>query len=116
MPKISATTKELRKFGIMFSAIFLLLAAFSLYKGTGSWRWLLCGSVFFLFTGLFVHVILRPIYIGWMKFAFALGWFNTRLILGIVFFLIFTPVSLVLSCSGRIFSAWSSTGTRLPIG
>jgi hypothetical protein len=31
-----------------------------------------------------------------MKFAFALGWFNTRLFLGIVFYLIITPVGLVM--------------------
>ncbi len=96
MKKIEATPRELRKFGIMFSVICGLLTAFALYKGNGLWGWWIGGSAFFLMTGLFVHQVLRPIYIGWMKFAFALGWFNTRLILGLTFFLIFTPAGLFL--------------------
>ena len=40
---------------------------------------------------LSVHAVLRPIYVGWMKFAFVLGWINTRLILGLFFYLILTP-------------------------
>lgn len=94
MKHVNATPREVRKFGILVSVVFLLLAAFSLYKETALWKWMLCGSVFFLITGLFVYHILKPIYIGWMTFAVALGWLNTRIILGLTFFLIFTPVAL----------------------
>jgi len=48
-----------------------------------------------------VPFILRPIYVGWMKFAFVLGWINTRLILGIFFYLILTPVGLIMRLFGR---------------
>jgi hypothetical protein len=47
------------------------------------------------------YPILKPIYVGWMTFAFALGWVNTRLILGIVFYLIFTPAGLVMRLLGK---------------
>ena len=96
MMKIEATPKELRKFGIMFAVICALIATFAIYKGHEWWAWWLGGSAFFLITGFFVHQILRPIYVGWMKFAFVLGWFNTRLILGLVYYLIFTPAALFL--------------------
>jgi hypothetical protein len=38
--------------------------------------------------------LLKPIYIFWMRLAFVLSWINTRLILSIIFYLIFTPVGL----------------------
>lgn len=96
MATIEATRKEVRKFGILFSVICALLGAFSLYKGNAVWKWWLGGSALFLSTGLFVPALLRPVYLGWMKFAFVLGWVNTRLILGLAFFLIFAPVGLFL--------------------
>ena len=96
MKHIDASRKEVRKFGILFSVLFLALAGFSLYKGTGLWRWALGGSGFFLITGLFAYSVLKPIYVGWMTFAFALGWLNTRIILGLAFYLIFAPVGLLL--------------------
>lgn len=47
--------------------------------------------------GLLVPGLLVPFYTFWMGYVAApLGWFNTRLILGIVFFLMFTPMALVL--------------------
>jgi hypothetical protein len=93
---IPATDKDVRKFGIMFSIIFLLLIAYSLYKGSELWKWFAGGSAFFLFTGLFLRKILRPIYIGWMKFALVLAWVNTRIILGLAYFGVFSPASLIM--------------------
>jgi hypothetical protein len=36
-----------------------------------------------------------------MKFAFLLGWLNTRLLLGVFFYLILTPIGLLLRLTGR---------------
>ena len=55
MKHIEATPENLRKFGYLFAGIFVALAAFSLYRGTELWKWMLCGSAFFLLTGLFVQ-------------------------------------------------------------
>lgn len=47
--------------------------------------------------GVVVPGLLVPFYKFWMGYVAApLGWFNTRLILGVVFFLMFTPMALVL--------------------
>ena len=96
MKKRSDNPNEVRSFGIIFSVLFLFLSAYSLYKGKHEWGWYIGASAFFLISGLFIQPILRPLQYGWMKFAFALGWFNTRLILGLVFYLIVTPVGLFL--------------------
>ncbi len=94
--RISSTPKEVRNFGILFTIVFLALAAFAAYKGNHAWPWLLLAACFFLISGLILHAILRPMYIGWMRFAFVLGWINTRVILGIFFYLILTPVGLIM--------------------
>ncbi len=39
--------------------------------------------------------LLRPVQRGWMKLAEPIGRFNTRLILGLVFYLVFTPVGAI---------------------
>lgn len=47
--------------------------------------------------GVLVPGLLIPFYKFWMRFVAApLGWFNTRLILGVVFFIMFTPMALAL--------------------
>jgi hypothetical protein len=101
MKHINATLKEVRKFGITFSVLAIVLAAFSFYRMNPLWMMFLGTSLFFLLTGLWAYAILKPIYVGWMTFAFALGWVNTRLILGLVFYLIFTPAGLVMKLLGK---------------
>ncbi len=98
---IKTGPSEIRKFGILFTVVFGLLASYLAWKGNAAWPWLLGAAVLFLAAGLFFHAILRPMYIGWMKFAFVLGWINTRLILGIFFYLILTPVGLLMRLIGR---------------
>ena len=46
---------------------------------------------------------LYPIHIFWMKLGAVLGWINTRIILGIVFFLVVFPIGLVLKVMGKDF-------------
>ena len=100
-PRISASKKEVKKFGYLFAVICLGVAAYSLYRGGHTWPWFIGGSVFFLATGLFVYPVLRPIYVGWMTFAFALGWVNTRIILGLFFYVILTPIGLLMRAFGK---------------
>jgi len=93
---ITATPKEVRKFGLLFGSICAAITVFMLYKGNGHWTWFAGACVFFVVTGLIRYQVLRPIYIGWMKFAFVLGWINTRILLSVFFYLILTPISLLM--------------------
>jgi len=87
----------------MFGAIAAACAAFLLYKGNPAWPWILAAAVFFAGTGLFAVPVLRPIHTGWMKFAYALAWVNTRLLLGLFFYLVMTPVGLLMRLFGKDF-------------
>jgi len=40
--------------------------------------------------------LLKLLYALWMKFALVLSWINTRLILILLFYLVFTPLGLIL--------------------
>jgi hypothetical protein len=99
--KINAGPREVRKFGITFWVVLSLFGGFMLYKGNPAWPYLFGAGTLFLLLGLVAVLILRPVFLGWMKFAQALAWVNTRLILGIFFYLIMTPVALIMRLVGR---------------
>ena len=99
--KINASDREVRKFGLMFAGICLAVAAYSYYKQGTVWPWFLGGTGAFALGGLIAKPVLRPIYIVWMKFAAGLAWVNTRLILGIFFYLVLTPVGLIMRVLGK---------------
>ena len=45
---------------------------------------------------LVIPAALGPVYKVWMAFAEVLGWVNTRIILSLIFFVLFLPFGLVL--------------------
>lgn len=50
----------------------------------------------FFLSAFLLPAVLKPVYIFWMKLAFVLSWINTRLILIIMFYLVFTPIGLII--------------------
>ena len=44
---------------------------------------------------------LRPIYVSWMVLAFPIGWTVSQLILGVMFYAVFTPIGLLFRLIGR---------------
>ena len=92
------TRKQFRNFGLMFGVVLTGIGLYQLYNDTAETaRYVLCmlGGVFFL-TGLATPMVLKPIYTVWMKIAFALGWVNTRIIITLIFFLVVTPIGLIM--------------------
>lgn len=63
------------------------------------WPWLV--AAFFGLTGQFAPGLLQWPYKAWFKLAEILGWFNSRVILSIVYFLLFTPIALLLKLFGN---------------
>ncbi|MBN1231856.1 MAG: hypothetical protein JXA60_00690 [Candidatus Coatesbacteria bacterium] len=51
--------------------------------------------------GMIVPKILQKPFYYWMKFAHALGWLNARIILGLLYYLVFTPFGLLLRLFGK---------------
>jgi hypothetical protein len=99
--KINTSKKEVRKFGLLFGVLAIAVGGYLLYRSNTMWVWLAGASAFFFISGLFATPILKPLYVVWMKFAFVLGWINTRILLGAFFFLILSPVAVVLRLLGK---------------
>jgi hypothetical protein len=65
------------------------------------WKWFFgFGLVFFVASHL-AYPAMKPIHFWWMKFAFALGWINTRLLLGVFFYFVLTPIGLMMKLFGK---------------
>ncbi len=85
-----------RSFGIVFCIIFLLIGFYPLIKGGSLSVWALIISSIFLFLGISNSRALTSLNIIWFKFGIFLSKFFGPLIMGIIFFLIVTPIGLTM--------------------
>lgn len=81
------------------AALFGLLMPWFLGLGWPLWPWLVA-AVLVGWAGLSPRS-LRPVYRGWMRVGLLLSRFTTPLILGIIYFAVFTPVALIMRLIGR---------------
>ncbi|MFA5410478.1 MAG: SxtJ family membrane protein [Candidatus Omnitrophota bacterium] len=96
MEKINLNKETLRKFGIIMGIAFLVIALIILFRDQHNPVSVYITSLIFFISAVAMPGLLKPIYIAWMKLAFILGWLNTRLILVIIFYLIFIPIGLMI--------------------
>jgi len=93
--------RKVRDFGLLMGLIASGAGGYLLWNGVPSFYWLFVVGGLLVVGGMFARGALRPLYEGWMKLASGLAWLNTRLVLGVFFYLIFTPIGLVLRLSGK---------------
>jgi hypothetical protein len=97
-----ATKKQLREFGLGVGIAFAVLATLQLLlHGKVNPVVLYAISGFLIVSGLLVPAILRPFNYVWMKLALVLGWFMNRVLLGVIFFVIFTLVATIMRIGKR---------------
>ena len=85
-----------RSFGILFFIVFLLIALYPLLKDNDLRIWSLVISFIFLILGLINSKILTPLNRLWFKFGLLLGKFISPLIMGIIFFIVVTPIGIIM--------------------
>ena len=90
-----------RSFGLTFAGVFALFAAISLWRSGTWWPWLAGISVFFGALGLVFPRILAPLNRLWFLFGLVLHKIMTPIIMGILFYLLITPVGLLMRLSGK---------------
>ena len=90
-----------RSFGLVFFAFFLIIAVYPLTIGENPKYWLIILSLIFLILGLLKSNILSPLNNLWFKFGLLLGSIISPIVMGIVFFIVITPISLIMKILGK---------------
>jgi hypothetical protein len=104
MTKNKNDKKDLKQFGITLGLILALLGTIQYFKHHISiYPWFFLFSVLSILLGIIAPALLRPIYKLFIKLTHAIGWFNTRVILIICYYIILTPTGLVMRLLGKDF-------------
>ncbi len=91
----SIPPRTLRSFGFLVGAGFSIIGMWPLlFRQETPRLWALTLSVMLVLGGVLIPRLLLPLYRGWMALGEALGWVNTRIILGVIFFLVVTPIGI----------------------
>ena len=91
-----------KSFGFFFSFVFVLIALFFIYEMSFLKALIFFAlSLFFLLTVYLKPEILSPLNYLWMRFGIILGMIIQPLVLGFIFFIIFTPISFLMKIFRR---------------
>ncbi len=83
-----------RNFGVVFFIVFLLIAIYPIINQSEIRLWSLIISLIFLILGIFNSKILTPLNKLWFKFGLVLSKIISPIVMGIIFFLVVTPIGL----------------------
>ncbi|MDC0416075.1 SxtJ family membrane protein [Candidatus Pelagibacter sp.] len=87
---------SIRSFGIVFFIFFIIIAFYPVLNNHGIRFWSLIIGFIFLFLGLVNSPLLKPLNLIWFKFGLFLGKLIAPIIMGIVYFIVVLPTSLLL--------------------
>tara|TARA_B100000963_G_scaffold200448_1_gene174579 strand:+ start:245 stop:628 length:384 start_codon:yes stop_codon:yes gene_type:complete len=90
-----------RSFGIVFFLVFLLISIYPLINNESIRIWSLVVSLIFLVLGILNSNLLLPLNRLWFKFGIFLGKIISPIIMGIIFFLVVTPIGLIMRLIGK---------------
>ena len=90
-----------RSFGLLFFIVFIVVGLWPVIKGEAANIYLILISLFFLIFGLINSKILSPFNKAWIKLGEILGLIIAPIIMALVYFIILTPISLILRMFGK---------------
>ena len=91
-----------KKFGFFFTFIFAAAAAYFYNSENMTWSFVFVAvSFIFLVITMIRDALLLPLNKLWMRFGFLLGMIISPLVLGVIFFGLFTPIATLMRLSGR---------------
>ena len=98
----AATLKDLRNFGLLVGAIFIVIGLWPVvFRGESLRLWAVGLGGVLAISGAVAPAILAPVHKGWMRVGYVLGWINTRILLGIVFYGLVTPIGVMFRLMGK---------------
>ena len=85
-----------RSFGIVFFIVFILIAFYPLINQGEIRIWSVFISLLFLILGIINSKILTPLNKVWFKFGIFLGKIISPIVMGLIFFLVVTPIAFLM--------------------
>jgi hypothetical protein len=101
MKETDKTDRELKEFGHIMGLVFLLIGGLLLWNGRPVWYLFFSLAFVFILSGIIYPPSLRLIEKWWMKIGMGIGHVVTHIILTLMFFLIMTPIGLLLRLFGK---------------
>ena len=100
--KESISKKQLREFGFLIGFGFPILIGLIIpaFGGHAFRTWTLYVGLPSFILGILKPSLLFYPYKAWMKLGLALGWINSRIILGLIYFIVLLPISLIMKIFG----------------
>ena len=91
-----------RKFGFFFTLVFALAATYFYCLANVTWTYVfIAAALLFLLVTLIKSDALLPLNKLWMRFGLLLGMIISPIVMGVIFFGLFTPIAILMRFSGR---------------
>ena len=88
-------------FCIVFFVVFLLISVWPLLDEQSLRIWSLIVSIILLILGLINSRLLTPLKLVWIKFGELLGRIISPIVMGVIYFIIMTPIGLFMRLIGK---------------
>jgi hypothetical protein len=85
-----------KSFGILFFVLFMIISLYPLLKGGNIKILTIIPAIIFLILGLLNSPVLKPLNKIWFKFGILLGSFISPIVMGVIFFIVITPISIIM--------------------
>ena len=100
---IKSDEREYRKFGITVGIVLVIIALLLWYYDKLSYQYFSAAGGLLIIFGIVFPKVLAPLQKAWMILAVILGFFMSRVILTILFYLVVTPIGLIAKLAGKDF-------------
>lgn len=98
--QIKTDSLILKKFGFLLGTVFALVSLVIFIKHGQVFIPGAIGGLLFTGVAIFAPLWLKYFYLIWMRFAYGLSWINTRILLAVIFYGVFTPLGLLMRLCG----------------
>lgn len=103
LKNINSSKSDLRKFGIGTGCTIVIIALLLMIFEKDFYQYFFYIGGILVLTGLIAPIILLPVQKIWMGFAVIMGYIVSRIILILLYFLVFTSIGIILRLSGKDF-------------
>ena len=95
------TIRQLRTFGIALTIFLFIIGIINFINRNSQYKYFTGSAIIIFIISIFVPFIIKPVYRTALFFAHIIGWINARIFLTIIFYLLLTPIALILKILGK---------------